>query len=294
MYPESFRFQVGDFTCYALRDGFFNYPLEMFFANAPPDALDAALRQRGKPLDRMGTLYTLLLVDTGEQRVLVDTGSGNAGASADLVFPGIDHVDTRTGLLLDSLARAGFGPGDVDTVIITHAHPDHVAGTLDDIGRLVFANARYLLAEPEWAFWHSPGAARAPHAMVPIARRNLKAMASRLTFVKHGDEVAPGINVFAAYGHTPGHLNVSLRSGDTQLLHIADTALHPLHLEHPDWSPALDLDPAEAAATRQRILDHAAERQTLVFAHHFAPFPALGRVAKRGDGWEWQPASPRG
>lgn len=294
MYPESYRFQLGDLSCYALRDGAFSYPTEMFFANAAPEELAENLRQRGLRPDQIRTPYTLLLVDSGEQRILVDTGAGNMGASAAIAFPSVDHADTVTGLLVDSLGRAGFAPEAVDTVVITHAHPDHIAGTLDDIGRPVFANARYLLARSEWQFWMSDAAARAPHVMVAIARRNLAAIEPRLTLVEDGHEVAPGIRLLAAYGHTPGHLNVAISSGEDELLHIADTALHPLHLEHPDWSPALDVTPVQAATTRRRILRRAAESQALVFAHHFAPFPALGRIAEREGGWDWLPETGHG
>lgn len=292
MKPESYQFNVGEFACYALRDGYFNYPPPLFFANVEQGLLAERLRQRGLPVDRVGTPYTLLLVDTGEQRILVDTGAGNLGDSASAAFPNINHVDTTTGLLVESLRRAGFQPADIDTVIITHAHPDHVAGTLDSIGRLVFANAHYYVAQDEWTFWWSDRAARTGPAMLGIARRNLEPLQKRLTLVSRGEagrfEVAPGIHLLAAPGHTPGHAAVSVRSGDDALLHIADTALHPLHLEEPDWHPALDLDPEAAAATRQRLFDWAAERDVLLFGHHFGPFPALGRVTKMERGWRWE------
>lgn len=294
METNSYRFRVGAFTCYALRDGLYHYPPELFFANVPGDELEGALRQRGLPTDRIASPYTILLVDTGERRVLVDTGAGNVGASAVMAYPNTDQSDTETGFLLENVRRAGYEPGDIDTVIITHAHPDHVGGTLDDIGRLTFPNAQYFIARPEWEFWLSDRATQASPAMVTIARRNLQALRARLTLIQEGTEIAPGIRAVGAYGHTPGHLAVAVSSAGEELFHIADTVLHPLHLAHPQWQPALDLAPQEALASKLRILNWVTNTQALVFAHHFAPFPALGRVQKQESGWVWEPVEDGG
>ena len=127
--------------------------------------------------------------------------------------------------------------------------------------------------------------------MVNIARRNLEPMQDRLSLVEDGAEVVPGIRVIASPGHTPGHVALAITSDGEELLHISDVVLYPLHLEHPDWVPVFDILPEEAATSKHRIFDYAAERQALVFAHHFPPFPNLGHVRKQGSGWEWQPVS---
>ncbi len=132
-------------------------------------------------------------------------------------------------------------------------------------------------------------AAKAPAPMVDIARRNLAAMRDRLTLVDDGAEVVPGIRIIATAGHTPGHVALSITSDGEQMLHISDVVLYPLHLEHPDWVPVFDIMPEEAAASKHRIFDRAAQERTLVFAHHFPPFPNLGHVRKHGAGWQWQP-----
>lgn len=289
MDAASFRFTLGEFECVSVSDGALNYPPDTFFANAAPEDVEEALRQRNLPTGQITTPYTLLFVDTGRHRVLVETGAGNLGALAAEIFPGLDHSTSVTGNLLDNLRTAGIEPSDIDTVVITHAHPDHVGGTLDEDGRLVFDDARYFVSRAEWDFWTSDAASSAPASMVGTARRNLEAVRDRLTLIGDGSEIIPGIRAVAAYGHTPGHVALSVAFGGERLLHVSDVVLYPLHLEHPGWTPVFDLLPEQAAASKRRIFDLAAAEKVPVFAHHFPPFPNLGYVVEEGAGWRWQP-----
>ena len=116
----SYRFKLGDFECVSLSDGSLDYPLHNFFANVPTADVEAALRQRDLPTDYITTPYTYLYVDTGAHRVLVDMGAG--------------HLGPRTGRLLQNMEAAGIAPAHIDTVVITHAHPDHIGGTLGQVG----------------------------------------------------------------------------------------------------------------------------------------------------------------
>jgi glyoxylase-like metal-dependent hydrolase (beta-lactamase superfamily II) len=101
--------------------------------------------------------------------------------------------------------------------------------------------------------------------------------------------MVPGIGAIPAPGHTPGHMVVSVSSGDDRLLYIGDTVLYPLHLEHPDWIPIYDIIPEQAAASKRRIFDLSAEERALVVGQHFPPFPSAGYVVKQGEAWQWQP-----
>jgi glyoxylase-like metal-dependent hydrolase (beta-lactamase superfamily II) len=286
----SFRFEMGEFECVSVSDGALNYPPESLFANVPLEHVEEALRQLNLPTAQVMTPYTCLYIDSGEHRVLVDTGAGNLGAHAARMFPGLDHSTSVTGLLLENLRASGIEPSKIDTVIITHAHPDHVGGTLNEAGELVFSNAHYFISQDEWNFWNSDTATtKAPAMMVDTAHRNLEPLKDRLTLVEDATETVPGVRAIATFGHTPGHIALSITSEGERLLHVSDAVLYPLHLEHPEWTPVFDLLPEQATTSKRRIFDLAAEEDALVFAHHFPPFPNLGHVHKQEQGWRWQP-----
>jgi glyoxylase-like metal-dependent hydrolase (beta-lactamase superfamily II) len=286
----SFRFGLGEFECVSVSDGALNYPPESLFSDAPLERVEEALRHLDLPTSQVMTPYTCLYIDTGEHRVLVDTGAGDLGAHAAQVFPGLDHSTSVTGLLPENMRAAGLEPSEIDTVIITHAHPDHVGGTLEETGGLVFPNANYFISGEEWEFWTSDAAAtKAPPFMVDAARRNLEPLKDRLTLVEDASEVVSGVRAIATAGHTPGHIALSVASDGERLLHVSDAVLYPLHLEHPEWTPVFDMLPEQASASKRHIFDLAAEVDALVFAHHFPPFPSVGRVRKQEQGWRWQP-----
>lgn len=271
------RFSVGEIECASLSDGSWDYPLTNLFANVPLEQIQEALLQRNLPVDYITTPYTHLYVNTGEHRLLVDTGAG-------------EYLAPRTGKLLHSMAAAGIDPTAIDTIVITHAHPDHIGGALDDKGKPVYAGASYFIAKEEWSFWFSGASMKAPEKFVHFARRVLGSLQDRLHLLEGEAQVVPGIHVIPAPGHTPGHIAVEVSTADASLLYIGDTALHPLHLEYPEWYSIYDTLPEESAATKRRIFDRAASQKTLVMAQHFAPFPSLGTVIRKRGGWLWKPA----
>jgi glyoxylase-like metal-dependent hydrolase (beta-lactamase superfamily II) len=276
MGSQSQRFRLDDFRCVALSDGSLNYPIGHLFANAAKAEVEEALHRHGQPIDYLATPCTCLYVDTGRHRVLMDLGAGALAPS--------------TGGLRGSMAAAGIAPSEVDTVIITHAHAAHVGGVLDEEGRPICPNARHYVSRAEWDFWMSELAfARASVRHVAIARRVLEPIRDRMSLVEAESEIVPGVGVIPAPGHTLGHMAVAVSSGERELLYTSDTAFHPLHLERPTWRPIYDIAPEQAATSKRRIFDRAAESGALVLGAHFPPFPGLGHIAKRGQGWQWQP-----
>ena len=278
MNTEFFRFKLGDFECVSISDGRLVYPIENFFAKVPKEQVEEGLRQYDLPTDQVVTPYTYLFANTGEQRVLVDMGAG--------------HLAPTTGKLLENMRAAGIEPAEIDTVLITHAHPDHIGGCLDEEGNPIYVNASYYLWKGEWEFWFSESALeKAPESFVRMAREKLQPIQERVNLVEDESEILPGIHAMAAPEHTPGHMVVAFASGKEQLLYIGDTVLHPLHLEHLDWLPIYDILPEKAAASKRRIFDYAADERLWVIGQHFPPFPSLGHIARQGDGWKWMPVS---
>src|SRR5271157_5793859 len=282
--PEgSHRFEVGSIRCTVLTDGYASNPLEWFFPDADPGELAAALQNRGLPVDRVLSPYTCLLVETGRRVILVDTGGGPSTVTS--------------GAIAARLELAGIRLKDVDTVVLTHAHPDHIGGAIDARGRPTFPNACYMISELEQEFWMTPRAdlsgMRLPHdvkcSMQATARHCLAALHFQIEPIDRETEIAPGVRAIPAPGHTPGHLALLIASGGEQLLNLGDAAVHPLHLEEPRWQNGFDLAAERAVTTRQELLRRAAAGNMHLMAFHF-PFPSVGRVAARSQGgWDWFP-----
>jgi glyoxylase-like metal-dependent hydrolase (beta-lactamase superfamily II) len=271
-----YNFRLGAFECVSLLDGSMDYPIQNIYSNVPREHVEEALHRRRLPVEVVTTPYTYPWVNTGAHRVLVDNGAGDLGP--------------KTGRLLDSMRSAGISPAGVDALVISHAHPDHIGGTLDERGRPIYPNAYYYIWKEEWNFWFSEAAsARTNEHFVAIARKNLEPIKERVILIDHEAEILPGVSVMPAPGHTPGHMVVTFQSGGQSLLYIADTVIQPLHLEYPGWLPVYDILPEKAAESKQRVFDRAAETHALVLGQHFPPFPSLGTIRKQGQGWLWEP-----
>ena len=271
---DNYQFTLGDFNCVCFNDGGLNYKPSDFFKNATTEQINKVLKEHDLAIDSIYTPYTHLFVNTGKHRILVDMGAGK-------VLP-------NNGNLPKSMRNAGIDPEDIDTVFITHAHPDHIGGTIDDIGNPVYPNAKYYIWRKEWDFWFSDSAyEKTNEFFIKTAREQLGPIKERIIFLDEESEVLPAISVIFAPGHTPGHMVVAFKSGNEKLYYVADTVLHPIHLEYPDWLPIYDILPEEAALSKKKIFNLVAEEEALIIGQHFTPFPSLGKVVKKGRGWLW-------
>jgi glyoxylase-like metal-dependent hydrolase (beta-lactamase superfamily II) len=254
-------------------DGTNVYTAERYFPGVPLEVAEPELRRFGDTPERILSPYTCMAIRDGDGWILIDTGAGTFAPT--------------TGRLRDNLAAAGIPPEDIRVVVITHAHPDHVGGNLDQAGRPSYPNARWVISKEEWDFWTSDAAMRDFERFAVIARQQLLPIKDRFHFTEGEAEVAPGVAVIPAGGHTPGQTVVAVTSGGEELLYISDVVLHPLHLEHPDWQPIYDMERERARQTTRRVFDRAADRGSIVLAFHFA-FPSLGQVSRLGQGWRWE------
>lgn len=279
--PGAYRYQLGDFQLTALYDGTWYLPLDgKFVTNASGTEVNAALAAAFLPPDIMPISITALLVNTGSKLVLIDTGTAG-------------QITDTAGFIGGNLAFAGVTPADIDIVLISHFHPDHINGIKTKDGAKVFPNAQMLVPEPEWDFWMDDGnQSRASGSVFRYfrnARRIFADIAKEVERFKPGAEVIPGIVSLPAYGHTPGHTAFSVQSGNQSLLVMSDTVRNPeLFARNPDWQPIFDMDGPLAVKTRRRMLDRAAVDRMLVEAYHF-PFPACGHMIKTGTGYELVP-----
>ena len=206
---------------------------------------------------------------------------------------GVDKFQKTAGGLVGNLAAAGYAPGDIDMILFTHAHFDHLWGISDhENASLLFPSAEFVASEAEVAFWSAPEwANKVSPALKPlVTQANLKLASPRLRLIKAGAEVAPGVTTFDTAGHTPGHMSVHISSGREEMLLtgdvVVDTAISFLH---PEWAFGFDLDVPLATKARMAFLDRAAADKTLVGSYHL-PFPGFGHVAREGSGYRWVPA----
>jgi glyoxylase-like metal-dependent hydrolase (beta-lactamase superfamily II) len=159
----------------------------------------------------------------------------------------------------------------------------------------VFSQARFVMGEDEWNFWNGDltelhGAEQMKRVLRQAAQKNLPPIRDQLDLIDRGKEIVPGIEAVPAPGHTPGHMAVSVTSGEEHLLCLGDAMLHPVHVEEPDWYAMIDFSPEKTVASRYQLLKFAVDQNGRVFGFHF-PFPGLGRIAGTHGRWTWQPWS---
>ncbi|MBG0512132.1 MBL fold metallo-hydrolase [Agrobacterium sp. MOPV5] len=273
--PGVIRRKVGSFEVTALLDGYMAMPPELF--SAPEEEarqLSAARFEDGRDLSPVNAF----VINLDDRIVLVDTGAADA-------------FGPTLGKLPAALKAAGYETGQINAIVMTHMHPDHIAGAIDQSGKAVFQNAELILTEADFKYWHDDACmSAAPEPFRPFflkARQAASAYAGRTTQINGEAEIFSALRAVPLPGHTPGHTGYIINSGDDSLYIWGDTIHHAtFQLAHPEWGPAFDVDAELAIKSRKRSLDMAAADKLMIAGMHM-PFPATGHVTAEGEGYRF-------
>ncbi len=272
-----FRFMLGGFEITTIRDGarVLDGPYPIFGGKQSEQDVHALLKENYLPEKQFSLGFTPTIVNTGSQLVLFDTGNGARGRQAGL------------GQLRQVLGQAGYTPEQIDVVVITHMHPDHIGGLMED-GQPAFPNARYVTGATEYNFWSADERMSGKtEGVAKLVGANVKPLAEKISFIEDGGDVVAGIAAINAFGHTPGHMIYHVASNGRRLIIAADTANHfVVALQRPDWEVVFDVDKAMAAATRRRVFDMIATDRMPFIGYHM-PYPSVGFVEKHGVGFRY-------
>ncbi len=272
------RFRVGDFTVTALSDGFLELNSAVF-PSTDDVAFQKALNDAFLDEGAYRAALNVYVVDDGTNIHLIDTGGGG--------------MSPTVGQLSDSLKAAGYSPEQINTLLLTHLHPDHIGGAAAG-GVPTFVNAELVVSGADHSFFTNADIkAQAPENVRPffdMAGAAVDAYADKLRLIEGDAEIAPGITAMPLPGHTPGHTGYVLSSGD-ETLFIWGDIVHapPLQFANPNAGIAFDVDSDAAAATRAKAFDMASADRLMVAGMHLT-FPGVGHVVKSGTGYDFEPA----
>jgi glyoxylase-like metal-dependent hydrolase (beta-lactamase superfamily II) len=279
--PGFHKYKVGDAEIIALYDGIWEKPHDAkYFGNATTEDVKKALAEAGLSTAFVSIPITVFAIRLNGKLILCDAGGGD---QIQAFNPNAVFV---SGKMKANMKAAGINPKDVDTILVSHFHPDHIFGLLEkSTNAPVFPNAEIILSSTEYNWWTDPSLiGRLPEWRRPLAKRIQSVIPSwkNVLPVDGEDEVVPGIRFVKCPGHTPGHTAFLLGSGNEQLMLSNDAAYVPaLSMKHPQWHGAFDQDGPTAEVSRRKLLDRVVTDQMLICGAHF-PWPGLNRISKDG------------
>jgi len=275
--PSFVKYKVGSAEVTAVYDGIWEKAHDpAFIANASIDDVKAAMVKAGLPADFVSIPFTVVVIKNGGKTILCDSGTGG-------------QVQPTAGKFMTNLKAAGIDPTKIDTILISHFHPDHIFGLMEkDTNKPVYPDVEIIVSNDEYKFWTDPAVIdKLPEARKGLARRIQAVFPTwkNIRQVEGEPEVAPGIRFVSSPGHTPGHRAFHLSSGSSELMISNDTAYVPaLVVANPGWHGQYDQNPDLAEASRRKMLDRVVADKVMICGYHF-PFPAAGRIAKDGTGY---------
>ncbi|MEM8818981.1 MAG: MBL fold metallo-hydrolase [Pseudomonadota bacterium] len=284
--PGAYRTRVGAFELTTLLDGELRREIdEGLITNVPMEEVRATLEAELQPTGYYDNHFNFTAINTGDQLILIDVGTGG-------------HFDPSIDQGAANMAAAGIDRADVDLIVHTHFHIDHVGGLIDMEGRPLFPNAQVFFPEIDYRLVTDTSAVSGMNPfmrrMADHAVRALGAYDGRLDLYGEGQQFAPGLSAIASHGHTPGHMSIHVESEGEELIVLGDSIGFPeLFVANPGWQMAFDGDQVAAAETRMRLLDRIAADGARIVGYHFT-FPGIGRASRQGDGYRFHPEKWRG
>ena len=277
-----YRFEVGSVEVTAVYDGIWRKPHDpAFIKNASVDETKQALAKAGLTTEFMPIPLTVFVLKIGDRTIMCDAGSG------------VGQWQANATNLPANMKAAGIDYTKIDTIMLSHFHPDHVWGLMQKgTNAAVFPNAELIVNAVEYKWWTEPG-------RVEKLAEGRRAAGKRIAdvfptwknwkLVDDGAEVAPGVHIALAPGHTPGHSVYVISSGNETLMISADTMYVPALLApHPEWQGAYDQDGPMAIETRRKFIDRVIADKMAICGSHF-PFPGSGVFAKDGNAYAFTP-----
>lgn len=272
------QFNILEHECFVLNDFSNTHTADELIVNPNIEELEQLSQEFSFTLDKIPVDYNNLLIKTGDQLVLVDTG-----------------IPRPMGNLFPALEELGHNPEDIDLIVITHSDMDHIGGILDEQGGISFPNASYIILKDVWQYWTSEETRaeleslnKWPEGRIQVAWDIYSKIENRIKVVKSGEEFIPGLSLVPATGHRYDHSILKITSSNELLVHLSDALAHPLFIAKPDWYSTYDANPTQAVKTKEELLNMCAEENALVFGAHF-PFPGLGYIQKEGEKLRCQP-----
>jgi glyoxylase-like metal-dependent hydrolase (beta-lactamase superfamily II) len=277
-----YKYRVGPIEATAVYDGIWRKPHDpAFIKDVTVDETKEALAKAGLTTDFMPIPLTVLVLKIGDKHIMIDAGSG------------VGQWQANATHLPANMQAAGINRSQISTILISHFHPDHVWGLMEKgTNAAVFPNAELVVNSAEYNFWTEPGRVeKLPEGRRAAGKRIADVFPTwnNWRLVENGTEVAPGIQMLEAYGHTPGHSVFLVTSGRDQLMVSNDTMYVPALLApHPEWQGSYDQDGAMAVTTRRRIIDQVIADRMMICGAHF-PFPGIGTFVKDGNAYAFTP-----
>jgi glyoxylase-like metal-dependent hydrolase (beta-lactamase superfamily II) len=278
--PYNYSFVQGEFEISVVSDGYITVPIDIVAPEGSPEERAEILRRTGDPKAGLVESRTNIpLIRRGSDLIMIDVGSG-------------DKYQPSDGRLSTNLGAAGIDPGSITRVVFTHAHPDHVWGTLTENGSLRFPNATYYVGAAEWDFWMDPDyRSNMPavlHEFAQGAQRDLGAIRDRVVMLKPGDDIVTGLRSLDTAGHTPGHISLELAGGEGLII-SADAATNEIaSFAHPKAVFGYDTIPDLAIRNRARLIERAATDRIRLLGYHWT-YPGVGFAERKGNGFRYVP-----